>query len=301
VRSTELVADQPPYVAVESHLEYREPSAIALSAGSIAVYATAGTASSSHVVRFVSDAAHSLGPPTTVLSAAETWEGGMVRSPCAIARGDGTWLYYAASDGIGLARAPDGVSFTNAHQPVLSRDGATAWEAGEAPGAPSVVLVADGTLRMFYEAAGAIGEASSTDGLAWHRVGDRPVLAARTDATGPAGFDAAAVEGPAAVLYRGADGREILRLYYAGRDRGGAHAIGLAARDGSSGPFVRAVGPVLTDMLDPRDPSVLALGGVSYLFVTRTAGPGTLLDYPAIALAVAPATIELPTVADAGP
>jgi hypothetical protein len=242
----------------------------------------------------------------TVLVPSLAWEGASVGAPAALRVGGATWLYYAAGGGIGLARSDDGEHFAREPEPVL---GAVldSWELGAVPASPSVVRLPDGSFRMFYEVAFGdgstrIGEARSLDGLRFERVGEGPVLApsAARLPSGDAAYDDAAVGSPSALVATPAVGRPILRVYYAARDRDGHQTIGLAARLlGDEGPLERAVAPVfgVGEKLQPREPCVVAGDGYSWLFVTQRAGKTKSMQYPAVAVGVAPALAELPPAA----
>ncbi|MCA9613712.1 MAG: hypothetical protein H6721_26010 [Sandaracinus sp.] len=103
------------------------------------------------------DGTHGFGPGTVVLEASEAWEGDAVFEPWAVVLPDGrARLYYAAEGGIGAAEAPSlGGSFTKVDGPIL-----------EDARAPSVVVNDDGYL-LYFERDGAIGVATSADGLAF--------------------------------------------------------------------------------------------------------------------------------------
>lgn len=229
-----------------------------------------------------------------VLEASEGWEGGTIGAPSALVAGDEVWLYYAAGEGIGLAKSADGVTFAKSAGPVLAA-ATSGWDAGAAPRSPSVIALAEGGLAMFYEVTAAgrtmIGEARSSDGLAWTRVGEGPVLA-----PGPAGeeaYDDAGVSAPCALQDETALGRPVLRLYYAAESGEGKRTIGLAGRF-EDGPFDRGISPVFGagSSRAPDEPSALPLGDVTLLFVTQHRASND--DGPAIAAGVAPAQAELP-------
>lgn len=101
---------------------------------------------------------HGFGAGTVVLEASEAWEGDAVFDPWVVALADGrARLYYAAAGGIGVAEAPslDGTFTRVGDGPVLA----------DASG-PSVVASDEGFL-MYFERDGAIGLATSSDGLAF--------------------------------------------------------------------------------------------------------------------------------------
>lgn len=221
---------------------------------------------------------------TTALEPELAWEGGWVGAPSALRVGDEVWLYYASEAGIGLAKSVGGGAFTRLPGPVLTRGG-EAWEAGSAPTSPSVIRMPDGTYALFYEVrtsdGGAkIGEATSSDGEVFTRVGGGPVLAPGDD------YDAASVGSPSAVLARTREGREVTRLYYTAVDGEGQQTIALAARFGAGAPFVRAATPVFGQGsgLSPREPAVIAEHDGTLLFATEASKANN--DSPAVAAAI---------------
>jgi hypothetical protein len=281
--------DQPDSLAVVAY--------VAAAAGS----SSTSTTPTSRVVRYSALDGRSFDYRDTsvVLTADAPWEGGAMGAPTAVRVGGTFLLYYAAAGGIGLAKSPDGMTFSKVLGPVLA-PAAGGWEKGAAPASPGVIALADGSLRMFYEVAiapfvTAIGEASSHDGVTWTRVGAGPALApSGGDADGGSDApDAASVGSPFPVLATSADNRLVLRLYYGARDATGAGTIGLAARYGTEGPFQRAVGPVFGagTTLGPREPCVVPFQAATLLYVTES--DSTLGGHPAIAIGVAPATAVL--------
>jgi hypothetical protein len=166
--------------------------------------------------------------PIRVLSPDAGWEGEFVKDPCVV-RDGGRWrIYYEASGGIGLAEGDDGVRFSRVGDgPVLEAE--AAWEGGHI-GAPSVVPDGTGGFFLYYEAAGGIGLASSSDGATWEREAGGAVLA-----PGPSGaWDDRVVSDPAVRVHRSPTGRRTLQLFYLGIaaapvDEDPVHAIGAAA------------------------------------------------------------------------
>lgn len=240
-----------------------------------------------------------------VLEPAEPWEGDFIGSPSALRFQGEIWLYYAAAGGIGLARSSDGVVFTREPGPVLAPD-AGGWEQGAAPRSPGVVLLWDGSLRMFYEVPGEpgegsvtpkngrIGEARSDDGITWTRVGGGPALeAAQGDGAADA-YDGASVGSPFPVAVLSATGERVLRIYYSAVSQSDRVSIGLAARFGPDGALERANSPVFGagTSLEPREPCVVLFNEFSLLFATQRADTGE--EDLAVAAGVAPATAPLP-------
>ena len=240
-------------------------------------------------------------PDATVLEVSETWEGGLITGPSALRVGSEIWLYYAAAGGIGLAVSSDGTTFTKRPEPVFTRAAAPNWEGEWTPSDPSVVLLDDGTYRMFYESGIGIGEARSSDGIAWERMGDGPALwpVAQPDFPTPEEdtvyepFDDVAVGDPCAVLDTSELGRRILRVYYAGTNRIGLWALGQAARYGFDGALQRAYGPVLGNSYTPKAPSVVFFDDFTLLYFTAPATKSKPEETSAIGIGVAPATVSL--------
>ncbi len=224
--------------------------------------------------------------------------------PALMRIGGELFLYYAGARGIGVARSADGRTFAKEPAPILSSDARPGtWET-TAPRAPTVFAQPDGRYRMLYAAGSSIGEAESTDGLAWTRVGLSPVL---TPAPVPAPgtllpnekppFDTAAVGDPCVTTRTTPGGRFHVRVLYTGTDLTGATAIGLAARYGSSGPLDRQPIPVYSVNQAEAAPALLDLGDSSFLYVQQNERSGGQ-SFVAIAAAVAPGTIALPPAAD---
>lgn len=236
----------------------------------------------------------------TVLEPEAPWEGTWIGAPAALSVDGEIRLYYAAEGGIGVARSLDGVGFERVGElPVLAA--AQGWDEGARPTSPAVVALGDGTFAMFYEVelapgASAIGEARSSDGFTFERVGDGPLLAPR----GPSGdpdrphADAESAGAPFALTASSATGRSIQYLYYAAVDEAGERSIAMAARFGERGPLSRAASPVYSGDGTAGEPWVLRYPDFALLFATQKAGSTEALDYPAVAAAVAPADVALP-------
>ena len=236
-----------------------------------------------------------------VLAPADPWEGGVVGHPCALHVGKEIWLFYAAAGGIGLAKSSDGHAFTRVPGPVLGV-ATSGWDVDAIPTSPGVVVLDDGSLRMFYESpvspdSSSIGEASSNDGITWKRRDDQASLApsARGDDADPP-YDDAAVGSPSPVVARSTDGRATLRVYYGARNHLGARVIGLAARyiEEPDTVLQRATAPVFgtTKPLSPTEPSALIYPDFTLLFATERSS--TSSSTPAVAVAAAPALATLP-------
>jgi hypothetical protein len=231
------------------------------------------------------------GAAEMVLAPTDAWEGGVIGEPHALRAGGEIFLYYAAAGGIGLAKSGDGHAFTRVPGPVLG-PAASGWDSGAVPKGPGVVQLANGSFRMFYEAAGSIGAASSPDGVTWTRAA-APALA-HNPGSGAEPTDYASLGSPFPVLAASADGRAELRLYHGAMDAQGHGVIGLAASYGEDGPLVPAAAPVFGSdkALGPREPCVLVYPGFTLLFATEK--PKATMDYPAVAAGLAPATATLP-------
>ena len=197
-----------------------------------------------------------------VLEASEGWEGGTVGAPSALRVDDQVWLYYQGAEGIGLARDSERIV-------VLGPD-PSGWESGKPPQSPAVLNLADGSFHMFYVVGDAIGEARSPDGVSWERTG---AMIAKGRA-------------PCAVLGTSATGRAIEYLYYQRSDGD----VGMAARYDYDGAFSHAAAPVFAG----SEPWVMRYPSFTLIFATQRAGNSEALNYPAVAIGVAPATIELP-------
>lgn len=335
-----------PFVLDGAGLPYREPSALAVdptNAASSNVYLyldasiTTTTMTSDVIARTRADDARTFygaalddsnGPthPAVVLTASLAWEGGegsAVSGPSALRVQDEIWLYYAAAGGIGLARSPDGLTFTKEPSPVLAPDPEARWET-TTPSAPSVAVLPDGTYDMMYAAGSSIGEATSPDGVHFTRVdGDPstpaldPVLsplpssglssldASSGDASdgGDAGqgpFDTGQVSDPCVVPVVTPAGRLDIHVFYTGYDgppssSTRSSAIGLAARYGTGGPLVRAGSPVFSLNLHEAAPTYFmwSLGEMLYVHAQTGGGLGGT-PYDAIASGFAPPQVTLP-------
>jgi hypothetical protein len=323
-----------PFVLEDRAARYREPCVVAASDDTASpaalLYAVARVNGRDVIVRsraadgrsFYGGAAdnqtgsHPPHFPAVVLAADRPWEGDDLGGPGALRVHGEVWLYYAAADGIGLAKSSDGLSFTKTGGPVLAAEGGAGWEVTP-PRAPSVAVLPDGSWRMFYGAGGSIGEARSDDGMTWTRVdGDPsteaidPVLAPRPRvdvASLPPGaappFDEASVDDPFVSWRITPAGRLHVRVLYTGYAPavGAARpdsAIGEAARYGDSGALRRGNAPVYAVSLHEAAPALFVSGGGSMLYVHEDDGVQDRAgSYPAIAAAVAPVDVTLPAAA----
>lgn len=304
LRSGELDPSQSgppaPFLARSEQHRYRDPSALDIdgdpSTLPIWLYAVRGDDDASSIVRFSAEDGRSVARvPETVLEASEDWEGGWVAAPSALRVSGEVWLYYASAGGIGLAKSKDGKAFVKEPKAVIadSLGCGRAHAPTAAPSEASVIRLPDGSFRMFFSVGDSICETSSEDGVRWRFAGDYGLVLRFTSPL-PGDddpFDSASIAHPFATTALSPEGRLIVRVYYVGRDTKGAQAIGLAARYGGDGPLVRAKVPVLRSDLLPGKPSVLAFDDFSLLYFTQQAGDSP--SYPALAAAVAPATLSL--------
>lgn len=121
--------------------------------------------------------------PVLTAGADGAWDDGGVAWPSVVATDDGFALYYAAGStprtpagSIGLATSTDGVAWTKHDGPILTPS--TKWEGGQLDrprvqrtGAGYAMVYAGRTLSNR-------GLATSSDGVAWTRHGDGPVITA---------------------------------------------------------------------------------------------------------------------------
>ncbi|MCC6216056.1 MAG: hypothetical protein IT376_14415 [Polyangiaceae bacterium] len=296
------VAEAPNVLANSSgSIEYADPCVLDLDgggpAGRVALYVATTLGGVSGIYRYLADDARTFpntpDPPEPVLAASLAWEGGALRAPHVLHVGDTYELYYSAAGGIGVATSTDGARFVAAAEPLLTAAGAASWEGGAAPASPAVIEVAPGDVRLFYEAGGRIGEAQSSDGRAFERVGAEPVLEPSAPNPAEVMFDDVWVGDPHAVMATSAEGRRILRVYYAGEAADGTRGIGLGGRFGE-GRLDRAVSTVFSLTRGSRAPFVLTDGAMALLYVAQRTGTTSAQRHLAIALGVAPGDAVLP-------
>ncbi|MFW5926061.1 MAG: hypothetical protein ACOCV4_07825 [Myxococcota bacterium] len=200
------------------------------------------------------------GPGPVTLEASEPWEGEEVFDPWAVVLEDGrTRLYYAGSEGIGLAEAPapDG-AFTRTGQ-LLAGDPAV--RGGAVPRRPTVVPRDGGGWLLYYEVGDAIAVAQSEDGASFTH--DRVIdLELPEEAqTVPE----VAVGAPGAVVAITPVGRRVTRLYFTSERDDGTRVLGFAASlDGlaferSLVPPVQSGNPDFAAPLLLEDPVTLLL------------------------------------------
>lgn len=311
-----------PYVFSNQTADYGEPSVVGTSSDptstEVWMYAVGHVGGVDVIVRTRADDARSFygdvadnatgAPPTppVVLKPDQAWEGGNLAGPSALMVSGQLWLYYAASGGIGLAQSSDGLTFTKQSAPVLAPDPSATWEM-TTPHAPSVAVFPDGSWHMMYGAGGAIGEATSPDGLNWTRVDGNPILVPSPTvdpSTLPTGdvppFDEGGVDDPLLAPQTTVDGRLQVRVLYTGYGSppgtmGRASAVGFAARFGDSGPLTSQPDPVYTASLHENAPAFFEWNGGSLLYVSEdNPSLSSTMPFPAIAAAYAPADDTLP-------
>jgi hypothetical protein len=304
-----------PFVLDDRIALYREPSVLAGEGDSVILYAVAKQATGDVIVRSRADDGRAFfgtsgdfgKTPPVVLAPDQIWEGKFLSGPFALRVNDEILLYYSGEGGIGLARSSDGLVFRKQINAVFFRDPASSWETSEVR-APTVYILPDGRLRMFYESGNSIGEAESIDGVHFTRVDPDPSTPAIEPVLGPAPpappgsllpnekppFDTARVGDPCAVLRKTPAGRQHVRVLYTGADESGASAIGFAARYGETGPLVRQAAPVYSVGAKESAPALLEVASGSYLYVHQGRRVDEKLTYPAIAAAFAPGSVELP-------
>lgn len=268
------------------------------SIGRVAVYGVTTVGGVQGIYRYLADDGrhfHGPDPAAAVLVASESWEGTTLSGPDVHWNGDEVVMYYAGEGGIGVARSADGgVTFAKSAAPLLVAGG-EAWEAGEAPSAPGWVRSPGGTERLFYGAAGRIGEATSSDGLTFTRVNGGPVLEPRAALD----FDDEWVGQPFAITATSEEGRALTRVYFAGRSSSGEKNVGLAARfDDGPRRLTRATSPVFTSTRLPSAPAIVQYSGVALLYLEQYGGSTASKKHPAVALGVAPGDVHLPPLPD---
>jgi hypothetical protein len=303
-----------PFVLDDVGVTYRDPAVLQLAGDETWLYAVARTADAAGVVvrtrardeRTFFGAGAVPGQtgkrPVTVLRPDLAWEGVALSGPAVVRRNAEVLLFYAARDGIGVARGTDGTSFEKEPGPVLTLDGAASWETSP-PRAPSVFALPDARLRMLYASGVGIGEAESVDGRVWRRLG---LVLGPAPAPAPNSllpnerppFDTASVGDPCAAPRSTPGGRFHVRVLYTGTDSAGATAIGFAARYGEDGSLTRQPSPVYSAAQGEAAPALLELGGRSVLYIQQDRRDATAALVTGIAAAVAPVAVRLGTPLD---
>lgn len=267
------------------------------------------------IARMEAADARSFDDVVDVLKLDAPFEGSSIGDPCALVVGSEVWLYYGlASGGIARARSTDGLAgraFTKDAGPIVLEGNKGLWEL-DAPRAPAVVRLDDGSFRLFYASGSSIGEATSKDGVTFTRLDANPdtpepdpVIAATEPvdpSTLPEGvrlpFDDKAVDDPWVERVITPLGRVLFRLHYTGRDRRGGSSIGFAGRFGDRGRFEKREGFVFGGKLfgDPdgnshaNAPAVARFGDTLALMFAN-------IDYDRsqkLGIGVAPQRLTLP-------
>ncbi|HEY8090722.1 MAG TPA: hypothetical protein VIF09_22830 [Polyangiaceae bacterium] len=312
-----------PYVFGDLNASYRQPTVVGTTSDpantEVWMYAVGHVGGADSIVRthaqdarsFYADAtdnanASPLHVPAVVLKVDQGWEGSAIGNPSALMVGGQVWLYYDGAGGIGLARSNDGLTFTKTGAPVLAPDATATWET-TAPHAPAVAVFPDGTWHMLYGAGNSIGEATSSDGLAWTRSPGNPVLgpSAMVDPSTLAPgqtqpFDVGGVDDPVLAPQTTFDGRFQVRVFYTGyldppTATTRTSAIGLAGRFGSDGALSRQASPTYTAQLHERAAAFFEWDGGSMLYVGEDdISLGSTSPFPGIAAGYSPATGTLP-------
>jgi len=172
---------------------------------------------------------------------------------------------------VGYATSPDGISWTKyddpttpnhpyaESDPVLNPGPPGSWDS-EGVGGPSVLLIGN-TYHMWYSGGGAIGHATSTDGIDWDKDTLNPVLI-----KGPVGsWDYGWVLGPRIVF----DG-QIYHMWYSAWD--GVHGLERVRIGHATAPH-----PDSTWIKDPFNP-VLSRGLSTSWDYRRVEAPGVIFD-----------------------
>jgi hypothetical protein len=231
-----------------------------------------------------------------VLEITHDWEGATLGAPSVVLGDDDErLLFYAAGGGIGLARASSaGAAFESADAPVFSRADVS-WASRELT-SPGAVRLFDGSYLLYFETAidgaPAIGVAESEDGVSFSDTG-APVLWA----TGRDGdVDATYVGSPHAVTAVSSEGREIVYVYYTGRNELAKQSFAMAARFlGDEGQSLSRSGSSMyspSGSLEPREPCVVRFDSFSFLFATQRTAKNT--PDPVVVVAVSPGGLALP-------
>lgn len=283
-----ITGDAAPFIARRERHRFRSPTAIDVDGdlGTLPIwlYAVEGDEGASNIVRMTAEDGRSVSRHfDVVVSGVE--EGGAV-SPSAVRVGGDVWLYYGTPAGIALRTSSDGLSFGDA-RPVVTHDMACVTSDF------GVVRMPSGRFHLFAAEGDILCEAVSSDGLTFSPVGGDGVVfrAADLPFQESLGLGHVTLAHPFAMTATSAEGRRIVRVYFAGQASDGSTFIGLAARYGESGDLVSAIAPVLRGEDAPREPSVLTFANFSLLYYTRDSGNRD--PFPALATGIAPATVTL--------
>jgi len=229
----------------------RSPSALVRGELHVILYAGRGLEGQpiNRIARMESTDARTFEDVRDVMTADAMFEGGVMTDPAAVDVPGAVWIYYTVPTGIARAVSTDGATgatFAKDGKLITLAGTQEAWET-DPPRAPSVIRLDDGSFRMFYASGKSIGEAKSTDGITFTRVGLALVPSVPVDpATLPEGvrlpFDDDAVDDPSVQRIVTTADRVIYQLHYTGRDRRGGSSIGFAGRFGEDGKWEKREG-----------------------------------------------------------
>jgi hypothetical protein len=298
----EVLGGVAPIVLDSKSLRFREPAVLALPAeGDMALALYAVGEGGIYRTR-ASDARSFFGGPTDtdhvpvrVLSPDLPWEGTRVTGPSLLRMGAEIWMYYATSGGIGLARSSDGLTFVKDPSPIFTDD--------PPPEGPSVAALPGGGFVLMYGSGNDIAEASSEDGIHFqkHGVVLGPSFKVVESSLGPGEkqpFDSGKVADPLVLPRITPAGRLHVRVLYTGYTPEGTSTIGMAARYAPEGLLSRSPSAAYSVDKHEAAPALFTWSAGSMLYVQQDAsggGIGKVDAYPAIAAALAPVTVKLPT------
>ncbi len=221
------------------------------------------------IFRSTPGAAWGFAAGTMMLAASETWEGGYVTDPWVVRRPDGRYLlYYAAAGGIGVASAVslEGPWTREGTSAILPTTGAGT------PRRPSAVATsgledapAGAAVVLYYELAGTIRVASSSDGITLHddhAIAVMPI-AARDDRDGVE----TEVGAPGAISVLTPAGRHVVRVYYESRRSNGAVLIGMLGSGDGVSHFDQSIIPVFAER-DRQRPAARVVDGRTTMLYT---------------------------------
>jgi hypothetical protein len=261
----------------------RSPSALVRGELHVILYAGRGLEGQpiDRIVRMESRDARTFDDAKDVMTADAMFEGGLMTDPAALDVPGAVWIYYTVPTGIARAVSTDGsigASFAKDGKTIALNGAPEAWET-DPPRAPSVVRRADGSFHLFYASGKSIGEATSTDGVNFTRMGLAVGPSVPVDPkTLPEGvrppFDDDSVDDPSIQRVISAAGRVHYQLHYTGRDARGASSIGFAGRFGDVGKFEKREGFVFGGKLfgDPdgnshaNAPTIARFGTFALIF-----------------------------------
>jgi uncharacterized repeat protein (TIGR01451 family) len=210
--------------------------------------------------------------PIVTVGADGSWDDDDVWGPVVLKEGDSYKMWYTGDDGsnpsqVGLATSADGIIWTKeAANPVLTPGASGAWDAEGVTG-PSVIFEG-GLYKMWYsgydsDGVARIGYATSSDGVAWTKSGDNPVL----DVGASGSWEDEDVLGPTVIKEGGS-----YHMWYRGYDGLTARIGHAASSDGvnwakdSANPVLDIGPPGDWDWLQIYSPNVVAYNDVHLLW-----------------------------------